>query len=306
MIQIWRRSLRHQRLVRLSRFRAGAWICAAQPSQAEIKQLVRQFDLDYDLLCDALDPFEAPRLEIEEDKVYIFTRFPTKTEDRIETAPLLIVAADQFILTLSPEPLTFLERSLPTQTESYTTQTAKFLLQIFVQINAAYNRQLTEISRRIRQAQVRLERIRNREIVQFVIFEQVLNDFLAALVPTNAILKKLLTGKIIALYAEDKELIEDMFLDNSQLIELSKSNLKMIQNLRDAANTILSNNLNRIMKFFAALSLVLSLPALIGSWWGMNVTLPLAHHPAAFWWLLALSLVLAAGLAYFFWRRDWL
>ena len=179
------------------------------------------------------------------------------------------------------------------------------MLQIFVHINAAYNRQLTEISRQIRRIQVRLEKITNREIVQFVAFEEILNDFLAALIPTNAILKKLLTGKIIALYAEDKELIEDMFLDNSQLIELSKTNLKTIQNIRDAYNTILSNNLNRVMKFFAALSLVLSLPALIGAWWGMNVPLPLAGRPDAFWLLIGLSLGLAGALAYVFWKKNW-
>jgi len=290
----------------LPRFRAGSWICVQKPDEREIKQLVRQFQLDYDLLRDALDPFEAPRLEIEEGLVYLFTRFPLKTgQGQIETAPLLIVAADKFVLTLSPESLVFLERALQNQSEVYTTQTAKFLLQIFVYINAAYNRQLAEISRQIRRIQVRLEKITNREIVQFVAFEEILNDFLAALVPTNAILKKLLTGKIIALYAEDKELIEDMFLDNSQLIELSKSNLKTIQNIRDAYNTILSNNLNRVMKFFAALSLVLTVPTLIGAWWGMNVSLPLASYPNAFWLLVGFSCGLAGALAYLFWRRNW-
>jgi len=293
-------------MIVLPRFRAGSWICVQKPDEKEIKQLVRQFQLDYDLLRDALDPFEAPRLEIEEGLVYLFTRFPWKTsQGRIETAPLLIVAADEFVLTLSPESLAFLERAFQTRLEVYTTQTAKFLLQIFVHINAAYNRQLTEISRQIRRIQVRLEKITNREIVQFVAFEEILNDFLAALIPTNAILKKLLTGKIIALYAEDKELIEDMFLDNSQLIELSKTNLKTIQNIRDAYNTILSNNLNRVMKFFAALSLVLSLPALIGAWWGMNVPLPLAGRPDAFWLLIGLSLGLAGALAYVFWKKNW-
>ena len=121
MIRIWRRSLRNQEMIVLPRFRAGSWICVQKPDEKEIKQLVRQFQLDYDLLRDALDPFEAPRLEIEEGLVYLFTRFPWKTSrGRIETAPLLIVAADEFVLTLSPESLAFLERAFQTRLEVYT------------------------------------------------------------------------------------------------------------------------------------------------------------------------------------------
>src|SRR4030042_71073 len=152
-----------------------------------------------------------------------------------------------------------------------------------------------------------MEKIGNKDIVQFVNFEGVINDFLAALVPTNTILNNLLNStasrRLLELYEEDKDLIEDLFLSNNQLIELCKANLKTIVNIREADSTIMTNNLNRVIKFFTALTIILTVPMIASSFYGMNINLPFAEHPMAFWGILITTLVVSFILLAIFFRK---
>jgi len=306
MIKIYYRSIKEKSLKRLEELKKGSWIFVESPTKKELDYLSEKFSLERSLLQDAIDPYEVPRLEIHKDIVYIFTRFPCQKMTRVFTAPLLIAIAPDFILTLSMESLSFLQVFLEQRIEFYTTQKTKFLLQIFSQINQLYNRFLTEISKQVRAISVELEKIENRDIIKFVGFEEILNDFLSALVPTNALLNKLLSGNIIPLFAPDKELIEDLFLSNEQLIELSKSTLKNIVNIREAYSTIMTNNLNRVMKFFTTLTIILTIPMIISGFYGMNVSLPFSKSPLAFLGLVALSSVISLILLFIFMKKRWL
>jgi magnesium transporter len=153
---------------------------------------------------------------------------------------------------------------------------------------------------------IQFQNITNEDIVRFVTFENALNDFLAALVPTSNILKDLLSGKHLKLHEKDGELVEDLFLANGQLIEICRSTLKNIFNIRNAYSTIMTNDLNRVIKLLTALTIILSVPTIIASIYGMNVVLPLAENNQAFWLIGGGTIISVFVLFLLFKKNRWL
>lgn len=291
----------------LESFKTGAWVQVERPDDAEIEDLVATYKLDEGLLRDALDPHEVPRIETDEGKTYFYTRVPYKENNLVFTSPLLVVIADDFIMTVSQRKLSLWDRFVDQRIDFYTTQKTKFFFQIFSEITRIYNRFVTDIRKNVARSTASFGSIGNTEIVQFVRFENTLNNFLSALVPTNVSLNNLLGGgSILRLYEDDKEFIEDIFLLNGQLIESCKSNLKAISNIRDAYSTIMTNNLNRVIKLLTALTIILTIPTIISSLYGMNVQLPGAGSPVAFWVVVGSTVVIAAIVFLVFYLQDWL
>jgi len=309
MVNYYFKSVRDEQLKKIGKFKTGSWIYVEDPDKKELSQLAKKLSLEAGHLTDSTDPYEVPRLEIEKEAVYIFTRIPFSLENKIEkitTVPLLVVISNNFIMTICQKPLYFIDKFLEGNIDFSTTQKTKLFLLIFSQINSSYNRNLTRIIRQVRTISIHLENIKNHDIVQFVMFEAVLNDFLSALNPTNNILKQLLSGKILKLYENDKDLTEDLFLSNNQLIERSQMNLNIISNIRNAYSTIMTNNLNRVIKFLTALTIILNVPMIISSFYGMNVALPLAGSPLAFWQISSFTLIITLILLLIFSKNRWL
>ena len=306
MIKIYQKTIRDRAVKTLDSFKVGSWVYVENPTEGEIKSLADKHSLEESLLKDALDPYEVPRIEIERKTAYVFTRVPYGEETKISTAPLLIVIGENFVLTLSILPLPFLEEFLAGKVDFSTTQKTKLFLQIFSQIVSAYNNSLNNISRRVRSVGIHLEAITNKDIAQLVGFEGVLNDFLSALVPTNTILGNLLAGRFIKLYEEDRELVEDLVLGTGQLVEFCKSNLKTMVNIREAYSTIVTNNLNRIIRLLTALTVVIAVPTMVFSFFGMNVALPGADSPQAFSLILSGTGIIGILLLVTFIKNRWL
>ncbi|MEK7560987.1 MAG: magnesium transporter CorA family protein [Patescibacteria group bacterium] len=289
----------------LDEFRPGSWILVEAPTEQELDALAATFALDRGHLADAVDPFEAPRVEPEENATYVYARVPIEEAKHITTTPILICVGSAFVLTIAHYPVTFAARLLEGRIPFDTTQKAKFFAQIFSEINTTYQQFLMQIARRVRAMSVELERIENRDIVQFVAYEGVLNDFLSALIPMNTILQNILSGKFFPLDG-DRDATEDALLTNGQLIEASKSSLKTIVNIREAYSTIITNNLNRVIKLLTALTIVLTVPTMIASFYGMNVPLPYANSPWAFASIVGITIGICLVLIWLFNRNRWL
>ncbi|MBU0998608.1 magnesium transporter CorA family protein [Patescibacteria group bacterium] len=309
MINFYFKTIRDRKIKRIARFKSGCWIRVYNPSDKELETLEKRYSLEKGHLIDALDPYEVPRIETENGSAYIFTRYPIQPEKngKIITIPLLIVVCEDFILTLSSEDLQLKEKLFKQDIDFSTTQRTKFTLQILFNINHTFNKFLNTISRDIRKTNVDLEKIniKNSDIIRLVGFETILNDFLSALEPIKGNISMLTSGKILELFEEDKDLIEDLLLNNNQLIGISKSNLKNIVNIREAYSTIMGNNLNKIIKFLTALTVVLNIPVLISGFYGMNVALPLAQSGFAFWYLVFSSVIISIILIIVFIKMDW-
>lgn len=306
MIKIYHKNIKENRLKILNKFKVGSWVYAENPSEEELKYLSKSFHLEKGLLKDALDPNEVPRMEVEKSTTYIFTRIPYSESGKVSTMPVLVALGKDFLITVSQGPLPLLEKFIKGEVDFYTTQKTKLFLQIFSEINASYNVFLNNINRRVRAMSIKLEKISNKDIVQFVTFEGNINDFLGALVPTHTILKNILSGKFLKLYEKDEDLTEDLFLANGQFIESCRTILKTIVNVREAYSTIITNNLNRVIKLLTALTIILTVPTIIASFYGMNVRLPFADNPLAFFGILGVAVLISVFLLAIFVKNRWL
>ncbi len=135
-------------------------------------------------------------------------------------------------------------------------------------------------------------------------YEHELNDIIASVVPTNTWLQQVANGNFIQLFNEDVELMEDLMIANSQLVDSARSVLKTIQNIRAATEAILTNRLNSTVKTLTILTIILTIPTVVSSLYGMNVPIPLANNPMAFWLILVFIVVLVIGVIVAFKKTD--
>ncbi|MBI4268250.1 magnesium transporter CorA family protein [Candidatus Uhrbacteria bacterium] len=306
MVSIYYRNIKESTLKKLDEFKVGSWISVQSPTEEEIAELVEKHALNDGLLRDALDFYEVPRVEVDGNVTYVFLRYPYTEEERIFTAPALIAIGEDFFLTVSAQPFPIEEKFVNGEVDFFTTQKTKFFLQFFFQINTSYTALLNSISRRIRAMGIKLERIENRDIMQLVAFENILNDFSAALVPTSVMLQNLLSGKYFRLYKNDQDLIEDLFLNTGQLVEQCRSNATSIVTVREAYSSIMTNNLNRVIRRLTALTIIFMVPNIVSGYFGMNVGLPYAEAAHAFSGILAFTLGITTILVFILWKNRWL
>lgn len=286
--------------------RRGVWVHAERATSLELEQLSLRFALDLTLLTDATDPYEVPRFEVEDGVSYFYTRYPFGEGADTATAPILIAVTEDAVITITTEHPPFIDRLLDEKAGVATDEKTKLFIRIMAAIHDAYVRRLTGIRRDVQRSRVSFRTIRNSDIVGFVSIEHVLNESLGALVPTNEALKLILSGKYLTTQEEDTDLIEDVLLTNGQLIELAKTSLKTIQNIRSAYSAIMTNNLNRTIQFLTSLTIILMLPNIVSSFFGMNVTIPWGEHRFAFFEIVGLTALLVTMAIYFFKRKDWI
>lgn len=285
MIKYYYKSLRTQQMQELEAPKRGSWIYVEAPSHKELEHLAETYKLELGHLEDAIDAEEMPRLEKEGDHSYIFVRFAYKDIDGVvATAPLLFIFAENLLITISLVPLPLLDRFRAGRVEFATTQRAKLVLQALHLIVDQYDQYINSTSKQIKLIRSRLRghEIRNQDFVDFVTIEDELNEFLSALQPTNATLRRLLLGRHVPLFDEDQDIIEDLLLNNEQSIEACSSNIKSIINIRAAYSSISSNNLNRTIKILTAATVLLAIPNVFFGMFGMNVPLPFADEPWAY------------------------
>lgn len=306
MIKIYYKNTKTKQPEIISEYRKGSWVYVENPTQEEILSLEEELSLEEGHLKDALDIHEVPRLENEDGTTYVFTRFAYTENGQIETAPLLIILKKNLVVTLLAKSFPRLENLLESKKLHTTTNKTRLFISIYTQATMTFNDYLNMIGKKVRSSTTNLERVKNRDIIQFVTYENVLNDFILALVRSSNILHSFLPGKILPLNDDEHDLAEDVSLYIGQLIQIANENLRTIVNIREAYSTIMTNNLNRVIKLFTSLTVVLTIPTIISSFYGMNVPLPFSAQPAVFFGILSLTLAIVIAVLILFYRRDWL
>ena len=306
MIRYVQRTVKDENVKELDAFRTGCWVFVENPTDAELDVVAESHGLERGLLDDAVDPNEVPRVESEGGVTYIFTRAPVKEDEEVSTAPLLIGVAPTFFFTVTRQHLPIFDAYQSGRTAFFTTQKTKLLTQIFTDVNTSYRTYMLGISRAIRSVNIHSERIDNADILRFIKHEEVLNDFLGALDPTHTLLQHILSGRFLRLYEQDEDLVQDLFLAEGQLIEMCRANLRNSVNIREAYSTIMTNNLNQVIKLLTALTVVFTIPTMVASFYGMNVKIPLGTYDHAFSIVLVSTMVVSAVLFMIFQRRHWL
>ena len=273
------------------------WVHIENPTEEQLRTLAREFGAEEDLLCDALDPFEVSRFHEESGKRYVFLEVPFQEgSGEIGTHPILVVLGDGKILTVSQKTSRFTEKIFSGEREISVEETIRALLSFLSLLNDEYAGYLIKIAKEIRSVSSDVERVRVEDLTRFVRFEKAVNDFSAALIPMRAALRNLFSEKRILLSNENAEYVEDVFLGMEQLIELSESTHKHIVNIREASSVVMTHRLNRSIQTLTVITVVLSVPMVLGSLFGMNVPLPLSEAHGVFWGIISVSVLTMGGM----------
>jgi len=280
------------------------WAFVTEPTDIELDELAAVHHLERDLLQDAIDPNEVPRVQQEGEVTYFFVRAPSGRGDQTVTIPLLIALAPTFLITVSPKSFSWLERFRDGAAPFNTAWRSQLVWRIMMELNARYQAALTDTSKHVRADLAAVQNIGNEDLVRLVRYEGVLNDLLGSLAPMNTMLTNIMSGRLIKLYESDKDLMEDVILGNGQVMEGTKSQLRTTANFREAYSLVTANELNKFVKLFTSLSLIMTVPNLVVNFWSMNIHLPLQANPYMFWFMVASTALLICALSLFFWRKK--
>jgi magnesium transporter len=301
MIKYYYRNLRSAGLREQKEPQPGIWVHAEAPSEDEIDELVKRFNLEPGYVEDAIDEDEMPRLEREGEQSYIFVRYPYQTtEGEMGTAPLLVVFNPEQVITISPFKLPAAEALLKSKTPFATTQRTKLVLLILNHISDQYDLTIAQTSRKIKtiRSRLRSQGITNQDFIDFATIEDELSEFWSSLQPTNATLRRLLTGRQLPLFEEDEDIVEDLLLNNEQSIEAIRSNLRGIANIREAYSAISANNLNRLLTILTVATILISVPSIAMGVYSLNIPLPFQATHWIFWVIMGVNLTLIGAIIY--------
>lgn len=282
----------------------GTWVRSERPSDDEKTALIN-LGVDEDILNDALDPHEVPRVETEDGFTYFITRLPDTDDDFNDyTTPILFAISGEHLFTVSRDSLGRLWQPFIDSTEVPTAQRTRLFMLMMEAITVQYQRRVATINRQMRAATSDVVNLRARDIATLTEYERKLNDYLDALIPTNTATEKLLGGRMLKLSEDDRDLVEDLSIDFEQLIARCKSLLRTITNLRDSYRAVMDTRLNETIRLLTVITLALTIPTMVAGLFGMNVKLPPgANSPYMFWFVIAISLVSAGSLSLYFLRK---
>ena len=288
----------------------GAWIHLCDPSEKEIGRVCAQLHIDPDLVRAALDEEERSRIEMDEGEVastLILVDTPlVQTEGHTfvySTIPFGIVLTPQNVITVClRENAVVNEISQGLVKNIQTHLRTQFLLNILLRIATRFLQYLKQIDKISYTTENLLQKtMRNKELIQILGLEKSLVYFSTSLKSNEVTLEKILRGRIIKLYDEDEDLLEDVIIEVKQAIEMCSIYSNVLSNTMDAFSSIINNNLNIVMKLLAALTIIMELPNIIFGLYGTNVVdLPYPH----FWFVLVLAAMLMLVFSLIFWKKD--
>jgi magnesium transporter len=182
----------------------------------------------------------------------------------------------------------------------------RFALYIFLETATRYLTHLREINRMTEAVEDQLQKsTRNREVLELLKYQKSLTYFATALRSNEVMMERVQRTQIFNYYEEDQDLLEDVLTENQQAIQMTNINTEILSSMMDAFASIISNNLNGVMKALAAITIIINVPAVVAAFYGMNVTLPGEGHPLAFLTVIGISLSLTAIATFIFYKRDW-
>lgn len=281
------------RMQELSASEPGCWINCIAPNDDEISSLIENFGVEPDFFRAALDEEESPRIDQEDNSTLVIVDIPIveKQEDGklfYSTRPLGIILAEKNVITVSLQENPVLDEFADSAVRNVQTNLkTRFVLQLMLRIASRFLMYLKQIDRMSDTVEQELRKsMKNNELIQLLDIEKSLVYFSSSLKQNEITLEKIMRGRAIKLYDEDQDLLEDVLIEVKQAIDMSSIYLNILSGTMDAFASVISNNLNIVMKVLASITLIISIPTVISGFYGMNVgKLPMPY----FWFPLVLS-----------------
>ncbi|MBN2084119.1 MAG: magnesium transporter CorA family protein [Anaerolineales bacterium] len=288
----------------------GCWLHAVDPSPAEIAQLTA-IGFSGDNIAYALDPDERPRVEHTGDDWLVLMRVPYfrgEVDDvPYATVPLGVLFNPNHLATVCGMNNDVLQEFAAGRVREFSTaKHNRFVLRLLLNTSVRYLSYLREISRVVEALEDRLQQsIRNQEVLELLRYQKSLTYFTTALKANALMMERLQKSQLFQKYPDDADLLDDALTETMQAIEMTSIESNILSGMMDAFASIISNNLNQVMKLLTSTTIVLSFPALVAALYGMNVPLPLAANPAAFPIILGISLALSLAVVIILKKLDW-
>ncbi|MDP1608106.1 MAG: magnesium transporter CorA family protein [Chlamydiales bacterium] len=286
-------------------FHPGCWIYVKEAMIDDLEKIVEITGLDLADIRDSLDKYELPRIEHIGDNLILFVRHPDEQEPGLYTTTLTIILKDHSMIAIAPHRSHLIEQFLAKRTEFDMRQTTKAILQILLKITQDYTTGIKKVRHSI--AEPKHEHLVDSNVIILLMQnEEVLNQYLTSIVPMRNLLETMAAGRYVNLHEQDMDLLDDLMIALKQSEDVCRVNIKSIRSLRDSYQIMFTNNVNRTIKLLTALTVIVTIPTIIASIYGMNVSLPFQHTPYAFLMILVVTVLGTATAIYLFLRKRWL
>ena len=315
LLKIYNTDIETNEFSEIKEFKKGAWINLVNPSENEIKKVCENIGIQEDFIRDALDYEEKARIDKEEDNNTTLFVVDVPITEKIEdaetytTMPLgMIVVRDDFFLTVSLKRNKIIESFEKRKIKNFQTyKKTRFIFQILYLNASYYLTYLKQINKETEIAEYILKNsMKNKELLKLLSLEKGLVYFTTSLKSNELVMEKTLRGKIVKLYEEDEDMLEDAITENRQAIEMAQIYSNILTGTMDAYASIISNNLNGVMKFLTSITIILAVPTMISSFWGMNVALPFEKSPIGFVVMVVIAIIMTLAVTWWLKKKDML
>lgn len=315
MLKIYNTDMGTNKFEEIKEFKRGSWINLVNPSENEIKKVCESIQIEDDFIRYALDYEEKARIDQEEDDnttlfiIDVPVIEKNEENDIYTTMPLgMIVVRDDFFITVSLKKNKIIEDFEKRKIKNFQTyKKTRFIFQILYLNSSYYLNYLKQINKETEIAEYILKNsMKNKELLKLLSLEKGLVYFTTSLKSNELVMEKTMRGKIIKLYEEDEEILEDAITENRQAIEMSQIYSNILNGTMDAYASIISNNLNGVMKWLTSITIILAVPTMISSFWGMNVPLPFEHNQAGFAIMILIAVVTTILVTWWLNKKDML
>lgn len=305
MLEMYNTNMETGVTVKTDKYQKGNWIDMVDPTEQEIKEVCENVNIQEGFIRYALDFEEKARIDVEEDDntMLFIVDIPIKEREDdtliYSTMPIgIIFVRDDYIITVSIKENDIIQGMGKNNIKNIITyKKSRFLLQILYANSSSYLNLLKKINKETEIAESVLKNsMRNKELLKLLSLEKSLVYFTTSLKSNELVMEKIMRGKIIKLYEEDEDILEDAIIENKQAIEMANIYRDILNGTMDAYASIISNNLNRVMKSLTSITIILAIPTMVASYWGMNVAVPMQNNPWGFAIILIFS-ILIAGIA---------
>ncbi|ABO51168.1 Mg2+ transporter protein, CorA family protein [Desulforamulus reducens MI-1] len=300
-------------LVETENIETGSWISIVNPEEKEIAQILTLLNIEHEFIPDALDEAETPRIERKDHYIWIIIDIPvTVSKQRnallYDTIPLTIIVTENYFVTITLRENDIIQDFIQKKVQGfYTFKKTRFVLQILYVIATYYLKYLRQINQKTNKIEEELHQsMRNEELYSLLSLSKSLVYFTTSLKANEMVMEKMLRNNYLKMYEDDKEILEDAIIENKQAIEMAHIYSNVLSGMMDAFASVISNNVNIVMKFLTSITIILAVPTMIASFFGMNVVLPLKEYPYAFTGIILFCILLSFIIGLIFTRKRYL
>jgi len=299
--------------IEIDRPEKGIWVNLVPPfKEEEFMELSETLEIPIEFLRDSLDIDERPRYELEDNVRFIVIKTPTENNSFNDsdafyiTIPICIILTHNQIVTVNSFDNGAIKKFLHTFEKRHPDKRNMMVLKVFEKVVQTFMEYLKEINHRRNLYEQKLyDSNLNQELLNLMRIQKSLVYYVTALPSNELLMLKMERTNFLGLTEEEREFLNDLIVDTSQALEMANVYTNILSSTMDAFASIISNNLNNVMKRLTSITIILSLPALVTSIYRMNVEIPYSHTAHAFYIPVILSLLVSVIIAWYFMKKKW-